>query len=191
MELKIPELSLVVLVGMSGSGKSSFARRHFKRTEIVSSDECRALVSDDENDQAATNDAFDLLRYLVGIRLRRGQLTVIDATNVQESSRKGLIALAREYHCLPVAIVLDLDEKLCAERNSIRPDRTFGSHVLRQQRHQLKKSLRGLGREGFRHIHVLRSAEEVESVTGITRERLYNDRKDELGPFDIIGDVHG
>ncbi|MBK9515297.1 MAG: AAA family ATPase, partial [Flavobacteriales bacterium] len=82
------------------------------RTEIVSSDECRALVSDDENDQAATNDAFDLLKHLVGIRLRRGLLTVIDATNVQESSRKGLVALAREYHCLPVAIVLDLPEKL-------------------------------------------------------------------------------
>ena len=98
MELKIPEVALVVMVGVSGSGKSSFARKHFKRTEIVSSDECRALVSDDENDQAATSDAFDLLRHLVGIRLRRGQLTVIDATNVQESSRKGLIELAREYH---------------------------------------------------------------------------------------------
>lgn len=191
MELKIPEVALVVMVGVSGSGKSSFARKHFKRTEIVSSDECRALVSDDENDQAATNDAFDLLKHLVGIRLRRGLLTVIDATNVQESSRKGLIALAREYHCLPVAIVLDLPEKLCAERNSSRPDRTFGAHVLRQQRHQLHKSMRGLGREGFRHVHVLRSAEEVDGVTAIVRERLYNNRKDEHGPFDIIGDVHG
>ncbi len=191
MELKIPEVALVVMVGVSGSGKSSFARKHFKRTEIVSSDECRALVSDDENDQAATNDAFDLLKHLVGIRLRRGLLTVIDATNVQESSRKGLVALAREYHCLPVAIVLDLPEKLCAERNSTRPDRTFGTHVLRQQRHQLHKSMRGLGREGFRHVHVLRSVEEVEGVTAIVRERLYNNRKDEHGPFDIIGDVHG
>lgn len=191
MELKIPEVALVVMVGVSGSGKSSFARKHFKRTEIVSSDECRALVSDDENDQAATNDAFDLLKHLVGIRLRRGLLTVIDATNVQESSRKGLIALAREHHCLPVAIVLDLPEKLCAERNSTRPDRTFGAHVLRQQRHQLHKSMRGLAREGFRHVHVLRSAEEVEGVTAILRERLYNNRKDEHGPFDIIGDVHG
>lgn len=191
MELKIPEVALVVMVGVSGSGKSSFARKHFKRTEIVSSDECRALVSDDENDQAATNDAFDLLKHLVGIRLRRGLLTVIDATNVQESSRKGLVALAREYHCLPVAIVLDLPEKLCAERNSTRPDRTFGAHVLRQQRHQLHKSMRGLGREGFRHVHVLESVEEIEGVTAIVRERLYNNRKDEHGPFDIIGDVHG
>lgn len=191
MELKIPEVALVVMVGVSGSGKSSFARRHFKRTEIVSSDECRALVSDDENDQAATSDAFDLLRHLVGIRLRRGQLTVIDATNVQESSRKGLIELAREYHCLPVAIVLDIPEKICAERNAGRSDRTFGPHVLRQQRHQLKKSIRGLGREGFRHVHVLGAPEEVEAVTGIVRERLYNNRKEEHGPFDIIGDVHG
>lgn len=191
MELNVPELSLVVMVGASGSGKSTFARKHFKRTEIVSSDECRALVSNDENDQAATNDAFDLLKHLVGIRLRRGLLTVIDATNVQPESRRSLIELAKAHHCLPVAIVMDVPEKVCAERNEQRPDRTFGAHVLRQQRHQLKKSLRGLAREGFRKIHVLRSVEEMENVSVITRERLYNDRKDDHGPFDIIGDVHG
>lgn len=191
MELKIPELSLVVLVGASGSGKSTLARKHFKPTEIVSSDTCRGLVSNDENDQAATDDAFDLLKHLVGIRLRRGLLTVIDATNVQPSARKGMVELAREFHCLPVALVLDMPEAVCSARNKERADRTFGSHVLRQQLHQLKKSLRGLEREGFRHVHVLRSPEEVDAVTGIVRERLYNDRKDEHGPFDIIGDVHG
>jgi protein phosphatase len=108
MEIKAPELSLVVLIGVSGSGKSSFAKKHFKRTEILSSDECRALVSDDENSQSATNDAFDVLYYIAGKRLKSGLLTVIDATNVQKESRKGLIELGRTYHCLPVAIVLDL-----------------------------------------------------------------------------------
>lgn len=191
MEIKVPELSLVVLIGVSGSGKSSFAKKHFKRTEILSSDECRALVSDDENNQSATNDAFDVLYYIAGKRLKSGLLTVIDATNVQPESRKGLVQLGRTYHCLPVAIVLDLPEKVCAERNQSRPDRNFGEHVIRQQHQQLKKSIRSLKDEGFRQIYVLKSLEEVDAVLEIKREKLYNDKKDETGPFDIIGDIHG
>ena len=191
MEIKVPELSLVVLIGVSGSGKSSFAKKHFKRTEILSSDECRALVSDDENSQSATNDAFDVLYYIAGKRLKSGLLTVVDATNVQKESRKGFIELGRTYHCLPVAIVLDLPEKVCEERNQSRPDRNFGGHVIRQQNQQLKKSIRGLKEEGFRQIYILKSLEEVDAVLEIKRERLYNDKKDETGPFDIIGDVHG
>jgi len=191
MEIKVPELSLIVLIGVSGSGKSSFAKKHFKRTEILSSDECRALVSDDENSQSATNDAFDVLYYIAGKRLKSGLLTVVDATNVQKESRKGLIELGKTYHCLPVAIVLDLPEKVCEERNQSRPDRNFGGHVIRQQNQQLKKSIRGLKDEGFRQIYILKSLEEVDAVLEIKRERLYNDKKDETGPFDIIGDVHG
>ena len=191
MEIKVPELSLVVLIGVSGSGKSSFAEKHFKRTEVLSSDECRALVSDDENHQAATNDAFDVLYYIAGKRLKSGLLTVVDATNVQKESRKGLIELARTYHCLPVAIVLDMPDKVCEDRNQRRPDRNFGGYVIRQQAHELKKSLRGLKHEGFRQIYVMKSIEEVDSVLEIKREKLYNDKKDETGPFDIIGDVHG
>lgn len=191
MEIKVPELSLVVLIGVSGSGKSSFAKKHFKRTEILSSDECRALVSDDENSQSATNDAFDVLYYIAGKRLKSGLLTVVDATNVQKESRKGLIELGRTYHCLPVAIVLDLPEKVCEERNQSRPDRNFGGHVIRQQNQQLKKSIRGLKDEGFRQIYILKSLEEVDAVLEIKREKLYNDKKDETGPFDIIGDIHG
>lgn len=191
MEIKIPELSLVVLIGVSGSGKSSFADKHFKTTEILSSDECRAWVSDDENNLAATHDAFDVLYYIAGKRLKNGLLTVIDATNVQKESRKGLIELARTYHCLPVAIVLDLPEKICNERNLKRSDRNLDSHVVRQQAQQLKRSLKGLKQEGFRHIYIFKSVEEVESVPEIKREKLYNDKRDETGPFDIIGDVHG
>ncbi|HEX5153220.1 MAG TPA: polynucleotide kinase-phosphatase [Parafilimonas sp.] len=191
MEIKVPELSLIALIGTSGSGKSFFAKKHFRRTEVLSSDECRALVSDDENDQAATTDAFDVLYYIAGIRLKRGLLTVIDATNVQKESRKDLIELARKYHCLPVAIVLNLPQKLCEERNQSRPDRNPGSHFIRQQALELKKSLSRLRDEGFRQIYILKSIEEVESVIEIKREKLYNDKKDETGPFDIIGDVHG
>lgn len=191
MEIKVPELSLVVLIGVSGSGKSSFARKHFNRPEIISSDECRALVSNDENDQTATKDAFELLHYIAGKRLKNGLLTVVDATSVQREARKSLVELARTYHCLPVAIVLDVPEKICRERNETRPDRDFGGHVIRNQSQQLKRSLRGLKQEGFRHIYILRSVEEIDAVTGITREKLYNNKRDESGPFDIIGDIHG
>jgi protein phosphatase len=186
----IPELSLVVLIGPSGCGKSSFARAHFKPTEVLSSDFCRGLVSDDENAQAATNDAFDVLHYITRKRLAAGRLTVVDATNVQPEARKPLVALAREFHVLPVAIVLNMPEKLCHERNQHRLDRQFGPHVVRNQSQQLRRSIRGLEREGFRHVFVLSSPEEVSTVA-ITRQALWNNLKHEHGPFDIIGDVHG
>jgi protein phosphatase len=190
MNLGIPELSLVVLIGVTGSGKSTFARAHFKPTEVISSDFCRGLVADDENDQSATPAAFEVLRFIAGQRLKAGRLTVIDATNVQPEARRDLVTLAREHDVLPTAIVLDLPEDLCAERNKARPDRDFGPHVLRRQRGQLRRGLRGLGREGFRTVHVLHTPDEVEAAT-ITRTRLYTDKRDETGPFDIVGDVHG
>lgn len=190
MKITIPELSLVVLIGPSGCGKSSFARAHFKPTEVLSSDFCRGLVSDDENAQAATNDAFDVLHYISRKRLAAGRLTVVDATNVQPEARKPLVALAREFHVLPVAIVLNISEKICQERNQDRPDRQFGPHVVRNQSQQLRRSLRGLEREGFRHVFVLSSPEDVSAVA-ITRQPLWNNLKHEHGPFDIIGDVHG
>ena len=190
MKIKIPKLSLVMLIGPSGAGKSTFARKHFLRTEVISSDFCRGLVSDDENDQSATNHAFELLHQIAAKRLERGNLTVIDATNVQPEARKPLIRLARDYHCLPVAIVLNPPESVCRERNRNRIDRNFGQHVIRQQRSQLRRSLKGLKREGFRHLFVLDSVEAMDSAT-IQRVPLWNDRRDEHGPFDIIGDIHG
>lgn len=190
MNISIPEFSLVILIGASGSGKSTFGRTHFLPTEIISSDFCRGLVSDDENNQEATNDAFDVLHYIAGKRLERMKLAVVDATNVQPESRKPLIALAKQYHALPVAIVLDVPERVCYERNQTRPDRNFGPHVISRQRSQLHRSIRGLEREGFRHVFVLKSEVDIAQTT-ITRTPLYNNLKHEHGPFDIIGDVHG
>ncbi len=189
-QLAVPALSLVVLIGATGSGKSTFAARSFASTEVISSDFCRGLVSDDENDQAASADAFDLLHYIAAKRLAAGRLTVIDATSVQPEARKALVALARDHDVLPVAIVLDLPEGVCAERNAARPDRDFGEHVIRRQHSMLRRSLRGLQREGFRTVHVLKSTADVDAAT-IVRTPLYNDRRDETGPFDIIGDIHG
>src|SRR5471030_2647983 len=124
--LTTPELALVVLIGASGSGKSTFARTHFALFETLSSDFCRGLVSNDENDQAATKPAFEILHYIAAKRLERGLLTVVDATNVQPEARKPLVELARRYHVLPVAIVLSLPERLCQDRNVSRDERDFG-----------------------------------------------------------------
>ena len=190
MKIAIPELCLVALIGPSGSGKSSFAASHFKPTEVVSSDACRGMVADDATDQAATPDAFALLNFIAATRLRAGRLTVIDATSVQPQARKSLVALAREHDCLPVAIVLNMPESLCLARNRERPDRQFGSQVVRRQADQLRRSLRGLKREGFRHVFVLNSPEDVEAAT-IERVPLWVNLQHEHGPFDIIGDVHG
>ncbi|HTI72426.1 MAG TPA: polynucleotide kinase-phosphatase [Candidatus Limnocylindria bacterium] len=190
MKITIPELSLVVLVGVSGSGKSSFAARHFKPTEVLSSDTCRGLVSDDENCQEATNDAFEILQFIARKRLAAGRLTVVDATNVQPEARKAYVEMAREFHCLPVAIVLDLPERLAQERNQSRTNRDFGPHVIRNQAQQLRRSLRRLEGEGFRHVHILKSLEEVNEAV-IERQPLWNNLKSVHGPFDIIGDVHG
>ncbi|MEV7244314.1 polynucleotide kinase-phosphatase [Streptomyces sp. NPDC093248] len=189
--LPVTDLSLVVLVGASGSGKSTFARRHFKPTEVISSDFCRGLVSDDENDQSASRDAFDVLHYITGKRLAAGRRTVVDATSVQQDSRRQLIELARKHDVLPIAIVLDVPEDVCAERNAARTDRAdMPRRVIQRHTRELRRSLRHLEREGFRKVHVLRGAEEVETATVVTEKR-FNDLTHLAGPFDIIGDVHG
>lgn len=189
--LPVTDLSLVVLIGASGSGKSTFARGHFKPTEIISSDFCRGLVADDENDQSASRDAFDVLHYIAGKRLAAGRLTVVDATNVQSESRRQLVQLAREHDVLPIAIVLDLPEEVCLARNAGRPDRAdMPRHVVQRHRRELRRSLRGLEREGFRKVHILRTEEEAEHAE-VVLERRYNDLRHLTGPFDIIGDIHG
>lgn len=188
--ISVPELSLVVLVGVSGSGKSTFAARHFKPTQVISSDFCRGLVADDENDQSATPAAFDLLHHIVGVRLSRGLLTVVDATNVQHAARKSLIDLARRHDVLCDAIVLDVPEQVAIERNAARPDRDFGPHVIVRQRKDLRRSLSRIARDGFRKVHVLRGVEEIEAAT-VSYEKAWNDRRELTGPFDVIGDVHG
>ncbi|WP_319056437.1 polynucleotide kinase-phosphatase [Streptomyces europaeiscabiei] len=189
--LPVTDLSLVVLIGASGSGKSTFARRHFKPTEIISSDFCRGLVSDDENDQGATKDAFDVLHYIAGKRLAAGRRTVVDATSVQQESRKQLIELARKHDVLPIAIVLDVPEEVCAERNAARTDRAdMPRRVIQRHTRELRRSLRHLEREGFRKVHVLRGVEEAENATVVTEKR-FNDLTHLSGPFDIVGDIHG
>jgi protein phosphatase len=190
MHLTFSELSLVLLVGPSGCGKSTFARKHFGPSEIVSSDFYRGVVCDDDSNQAASPDAFALVHHVVACRLAWKRFTVVDATNLQPAARKPLIELARRYHYLLAAIVFDLDEETCQKHNLARPGRTVRPDVLAHHRQQLARALAALQSEGVRNVYILRSPEEVESVT-IERVRLWVDRRDERGPFDIIGDVHG
>ncbi len=187
--LQIPELCLVVLVGASGSGKSTFARAHFKPTEIISSDTCRAWVSDDELDQSATADAFDVVHFIAAKRLERGKLTVIDATNVQPEARKVLIRLAKSQNVLATAIVLNVPERVCQERNDTRTDRRIPPQAISRQCQNLRQSLRDLKREGFRHTFVL-TPDQLADVR-FERTKLWTDKRDDHGPFDIIGDLHG
>ncbi|QZS52466.1 polynucleotide kinase-phosphatase [Rhodococcus opacus] len=189
-DISVPALSLVVLVGVSGSGKSTFAAHHFAPTQVLSSDFCRGLVANDENDQSATRDAFDVLLYIAGTRLRRGLLTVVDATNVQRESRKALIDLAKSHDLLVDAIVVDVPDDVAIVRNAARPDRGFGSHVIRRQHEDLRRSLPRLGREGFRRVHVLTGVDEIAAAT-VSTEKAWTDKRELTGPFDIIGDVHG
>ena len=190
MQLEIPDYCLVLLVGASGAGKSTFARRHFADTEIISADTCRGMVSDDPTSQSATDDAFDLVRFIARKRLAARRLTVIDATNVRPEDRRDFTRLAREYHALAVAIVLDLPERVCRDRNARRPDRNFGPHVVRNQVRTLRRSIKRLRREGIRYRFRLASEEEI-NAAGIVRRRLWTDRRDDAGPFDIVGDLHG
>jgi polynucleotide kinase-phosphatase len=187
MNLDIPELSLIALVGISGSGKSTFAREHFLPTEVLSSDAFRGMVADDENDQSATVDAFAALHHVAGIRLRAGRRVVVDATNVQKHARAELVKLARQFDVLPVAIVIDTPESVAWERTHNRDDRDFGRNVLQRQSQDLRRSLRGLGKEGFRKVHIVKDTADIT----ISYEKAWNDRREVTGPFDIIGDVHG
>ena len=190
MDIVIPDLSLVVLIGPSGAGKSTFARRHFKPTEVLSSDFFRGLVCDDEAEQSVNRDAFESLHFILGKRLANRRFTVVDATNVQAAARQTLLGLARKYHFLSTAIVFDVPEEVCQAHNQQRPGRTVLPTVVRLHRQQLEQSFAALKRERFHHVHFLSTRDEIADVR-IVRRPMSFDRRGERGPFDVIGDVHG
>ncbi len=181
---------MVALVGATSSGKSTFAHKYFKPTEVLSSDFFRGMVSDNENDQSVTADAFDLLYYAANKRLDNMKLTVIDATNLQKSAREKVLQTAKAQNVHTAAIVLNLPEELLQQRNKERPDRNLPERVVSRHCADVKRSIRNLKREGFRFIYIINSIEQLENCE-IVRTKLWNNKRDEHGPFDIIGDIHG
>lgn len=190
MRIEIPEFALVALIGATSGGKSTFAKKHFLPTEILSSDFFRGMVSDDENNQKVSREAFDLLFYAANKRLDLMRTTVIDATNVQAAARKQIIDLAREQNVHSVAIVLNIPERELLARNASRPDRGYPEHVIRKHTSDLRRGIKNLKREGFRFVYILNSQQEIDDVE-IVRTKMWNNKKEEHGPFDVIGDVHG
>jgi len=162
--LRLPADAMVVLVGPSGSGKSSFAARHFPPTQVLSSDALRAMVADDANDQTATNAAFELLHAALAMRLSRRRLTVVDATSVEGWARERLLAVAGQHRRPAAAIVFDLPLALCLERNGARTDRRLPPASIRRQHQRMRGSLDGLVTEGFDPIAVLGTPEAVEAL---------------------------
>ena len=190
MNVNLPEFSMVMMVGASSSGKSTLAQRLFAPTEVVSSDHCRALAADDPNNQEASRDAFDILHTILRARLKNMRLALVDATNLQHEYRKELLQIARENDCHVTAIVMDTPIGTVLERNRERPERDLPEGRLRHQQRLLRRSMRGLRKEGFRHVVTISSPAEAEELT-ITRTPMPADKRHLKGPFDIIGDVHG
>ena len=188
--LDIPDFSLVLLIGATGSGKSTFAAKWFAPTEIVSSDRCRGMVADDENDQEVSSDAFGLAHAIAGARLKNRKIVVVDATNVRAADRREWVEIARAWHALPVAIVIDPGLDVCVARNLLRPDRQFGPRVPQRMISEIRRGLRGLKDEGFRQVWRLTTVEAAEAAR-VERTPLWTDRRADKGPFDVIGDVHG
>lgn len=164
MNISIPEFAMVLLIGVSGSGKTTFARRHFLATEIISSDHCRALICDDENDQSVNREAFEILHLIAAKRLAHRNLTVIDATNVQPEARRSLLDLAMQFEAPTIAIILDVDEAIFLRQNENRQHRVVDREIIFQQRQSLQESLEILPQEGFQSIYLLTTPEEIDAV---------------------------
>lgn len=162
--VRVPERSLVVLVGAAGCGKSSFAARHFRQTEVISSDRCRELVADNPDDQHASPSAFRVLQVLVEERMRLARLTVVDATNLHASSRRQLLRLARAWGRPSAAIMFDVPEQRCLAQNRGRGERVVPDDVVRRQHEQLAAAKRNVASEGFDHLIVLTDPASIKEV---------------------------
>ena len=184
--IHLPEKSLVLLIGASSAGKSTFARNHFPAQAVVASDHCRTMVADSDQVLDANDATFAVLHLIVEKRLERGLFTVVDATNLDPNGRKTLVDLAYAHHLKPQAIVLQPSLEQLLERNAERTDRDLPQHVLNRQFRRTRQSARFLKKEGFQHIYFLQEGE-----AAVEYRRMPSDYRHETGPFDIIGDVHG
>jgi protein phosphatase len=164
VRIEIADPALVLLVGVAGCGKSTFARRHFAPTEILSSDRMRALVADDPADQSASGDAFTVLHLVLDCRLKRGLTTVVDATNIEWRARRPCLVRARRRGVGAIAIVLDPPLEVCRQRDAARTERHVGREILERQAEDLERTRQRFGDEGYEAIHVLDSADAIDAA---------------------------
>lgn len=170
-QIALPRNTLVVLVGPAGCGKSTFAARHFLPTQVVSSDECRALISDDPTNQQVSGDAFDLMKFIIEKRLMLGKLTVADATHLSKESRRPMIRLAERFGFNSAALVFDVPLEVCLARNAGR-QRVVPEQALARQHVELQIALQAVRREGFSYVFVLDQIVQREATVVVKRRAI-------------------
>ncbi|MFZ5651156.1 MAG: AAA family ATPase [Bacillota bacterium] len=185
--LEIPKTSLVVLCGSAGCGKSSFAQRNFTPTQVVSSDHCRAMVSDDESDMSSSRSAFKVFKLIIDQRLMLGRLTVADSTALTAKARRELLALGKKHDFQVVLVVFNMPLSVCCAQNLSRP-RKVPRKVLESHRRLLNRTLKKVYHEDFDGIYVL--DQHQKEAAGVEIKPLPVEIP-LSGPFDIIGDIHG
>jgi protein phosphatase len=166
--LQIPDPSLILLIGPSGAGKSTFASRHFKQTEVISSDRCRAMICDDESDQSVNGAAFGLLHHIARARLAARRLSVIDATNLETQARRRLLLMARDNDLPSVAIVFNIPLEKCLERNLTRSERVVDEDVIALHAARFEWAVTRLRFEAYARVYVLNE----EDLNGALIERI-------------------
>jgi len=185
--ISLPRTTLLVLCGTPGCGKSTFASRYFRETMIVSSDQCRLLVSDSETNMAASKEAFKLFRFTIERRLSLGRFTVADSTAITRQARGELLHIGRKYGFNTTLLIFNIPEDVCQARNAGRDRRVVRSVITRMQK-MLRQTLHVVHNEGFDNVHVI-SEEDLNNTAFEIEIRDYEVTLP--GPFDIIGDIHG
>jgi len=168
--LVVPDPGLVLLIGPAGSGKSTFAARHFDAAEVLSSDAFRERIAGDAADQRATRPAFAALGRALARRLAGGRLTVIDATSLTRPARLQLLRAAHVAGVPSTAIVFDLPAEIVRIRSAAR-DRVVAPDVVSDHLDRVRSLVDGghLALEGFETVYVLRVPRQVDEVRIVRR----------------------
>jgi F420-dependent oxidoreductase-like protein len=170
----------VVLVGASGSGKSTWATDNFRAGQVVASDDLRALVGEDRFDQRAGKDAFDILDLVLERRARRRLLTVVDTLGIDVARRRQYLELARGHQMPCFAVVFETPAKLCRERNS-RRSRPVPPAVLSSQLKAMDGMVASLEQEGFDGVFAPSEVKLVPAALANAQAMAARQREDAMG----------